>query len=155
MKEIFLSQLEADQNKIFKIYQSEPLHYNPVYSFFLHSTAQMIDDKLFPPATEWRDDRCGIIYVKHNNEPVAFLVYDLDYDGNDRNEIVCIKSVYVKHEYRLNGIFKKMHDHLISYIKRKGYTHLIIIAYGNTDLEKCLDKLNMSLVCYKTWKRID
>ncbi len=156
MTEKFLSDVELEDGTVVHFYQSASLCYSPAYSYFLKCTAEMIDEGLILPLTDWTDDRCGIIYGKIENTVVSFILYDLDYDLQDRKQAIFISKTFVEKIHRRKGIYKKMEELLILFAKELEYASMAtIINKDNSVFSSCLEKLGASFVCYRTWKKLN
>jgi predicted GNAT family acetyltransferase len=156
MIEKFLSDIELEDGTVIRFYQSTSLCYSPAYSYFLKSTAEMIDDEFILPLTDWTDTRCGIIYGKFENKVISFLMYDLDYDLQNRKQAILISKTFVEEKYRCNGIYSNMEKLLIAFAKELGYTSIAtILSKNNNTFSHCLKKLGSSFVCYRTWKKLN
>ena len=102
--------------------------------------------------------RKGILYILENpmrgeyylseveNEVVACLLILPEWSDWRNKEVLWIHSVYVKKEWRKQGIFKSMYEHLIKIVStEKNYAGLrLFVDKRNTPAQKVYKSIGMS-----------
>jgi RimJ/RimL family protein N-acetyltransferase len=115
----------------------------------------MIEQGLILPISDWTDNRCGLIYGKVQGKVISFILYDLDYDLQKRNQTLLISKTFVDQKYRQKKIYSNMQTLLINYSRDLGYMNIAtIVNKNNIGYIECIEKLGLAFICYKTWKEI-
>jgi hypothetical protein len=119
MIEILGSEKDKLGNDI-EIKQVDHLAYSPVFSFFLRQQADLIDEGLLYPTTNWDDYNCGAIYAEFDNKIVGLIVYDTVKDPNALRVIFS----FVDKSVRQRNIFTLLHKYLIDFGKKNNYSQI-------------------------------
>jgi ribosomal protein S18 acetylase RimI-like enzyme len=130
---------EQDKLKNFvEIKKCDTIAHSPVYTFFLKTMAETIDNGFGIPVTSWSDLECEAIYAEMNNQILGLIVYS----KLDRGTIF-IKLGAVSKEFRGRGIYTILYKHLESVAISQGYDAISsLIHRNNTIIQETVKKEN-------------
>lgn len=98
---------------------------------------------------------CKIISFFSSDEPIGIILYDTDYDNKNRNQVGFIHLAYVSPIFRRKQIYKKMHERLVSELKKMDISSLACEVNKNNHIFlSCLETVGLKLLYYRTWKEL-
>lgn len=153
MKPIFLN-TETDKlgNKI-NIFRTDTIAMSPVYTFFLRSMAELIDNGHAFPFTNWNDGDCAAIYAEQDGKVLGHIVYSTD-KINEGGFLWIVLSAVDK-DARGRGIYTIMHNYFEERAKQMGCWSIAShIHRNNTVRLESAAKVGMKPIFYFMGKKI-
>ncbi|MBN1251695.1 MAG: GNAT family N-acetyltransferase [Bacteroidales bacterium] len=113
------------------------------------SEGMILDDKIIAKGVKavFEDKSKGIYYVaEENNTIIASLLTTFEWSDWRNSCVLWIQSVYVIPEYRKQGVFKKMYQHLKEIVNNsEEYIGLrLYVDKSNFNAQKVYDKVGMN-----------
>jgi GNAT superfamily N-acetyltransferase len=150
-----MSPILIDVKENIEIYHKESFCYSESYSFVLKNYANLVDQNLAFSITPWNNDTCGVFYAKVVESIIGVIVYDTNFNERNDGSLLGITFAFVAPEYRNQGIYTRLHEHVEAWGKENKFPVLATLIHkDNLEFADAVKSKGLVLIMYKTVKHL-